>query len=506
MPTHPLGTLIADPVVNGSSTTTTGTHFAKLGIGAARQVQSLVDRDTIPVGTSLNSDNDTSGMREVSMLVYVADTDVEYRLKVPNWEVLNDTEKLQALADNNNWVPVMSNASNITFNFNRGLRHQHIIYVGGDRFGNDSTAELDNIERPYLSLRNASLRAREIFDNSGAKSLVVTLPGNYEAETFVENHVDYYFEEGTILFSDTANTPVISDATEILDDVEISGQGIFTHLRTGEEEGNYGIFLSRIESKLKIACKTIDGFNLAAMGKQEFELSDCTVLYPQLVYNENKIITFKNVTFENGAALSLNSGNLTEVLFNACTMEVPAFRFSDARNTSLDLIDYRGNLFNRVQIFGNDFDLDFSSAAVNLNVTINQTFNRTSNNTVVPTGVAGFTYAQTLNGNFLGNVKTKLINCQINIRRRNGIGVMFMKFVDNPFGSGLGHIVIQNLRVDDEVRIDSVAFASSWAGQASTQEELSINGFIHNCVNATTPMPRNNPTNEWVTLGWQELT
>lgn len=99
------GTLLASPVVNGSSGDTYGTHHSVLGVGGFQEFDTITDRNNIPVGGSLEYDGISSGRRRLGMIVYVHDVDTTYQLKInkSTWDSYNDTQKVDALANNNNW-------------------------------------------------------------------------------------------------------------------------------------------------------------------------------------------------------------------------------------------------------------------------------------------------------------------------------------------------------------------------------------------------------------------
>jgi len=102
------GTLLASPVVNGSSGDTYGTHFSVLGIGGYVEVNTINDRNNIPVNAvnGLDFDGLSSGRRKYGMLVNVVSLNKIYKLSpsYSSWLTFNNSQKVAALNDNNNWV------------------------------------------------------------------------------------------------------------------------------------------------------------------------------------------------------------------------------------------------------------------------------------------------------------------------------------------------------------------------------------------------------------------
>lgn len=101
------GTLLASPIVRGSSGDTYGTHHSILGVGGYMEVNSISERNALPVDTvnGLGYDEISSGQRRLGMLVYVYDNDTTYQLYInpSTWTGLTSTGKVNALSNNNNW-------------------------------------------------------------------------------------------------------------------------------------------------------------------------------------------------------------------------------------------------------------------------------------------------------------------------------------------------------------------------------------------------------------------
>jgi hypothetical protein len=101
------GTLLASPIVRGSSGDTYGTHHSILGVGGYMEVNSIAERNALPVDTvnGIGYDGISSGQRRIGMLVYVHEDDTIYQLKISQstWNGLINASKITALANNSNW-------------------------------------------------------------------------------------------------------------------------------------------------------------------------------------------------------------------------------------------------------------------------------------------------------------------------------------------------------------------------------------------------------------------
>jgi hypothetical protein len=101
------GTLLASPIVRGSSGDTYGTHHSILGVGGYMEVNSIAERNLLPIDSvnGIGYDGISSGQRRIGMLVYVHADDTIYKLDISQstWTGLTSAGKLTALANNSNW-------------------------------------------------------------------------------------------------------------------------------------------------------------------------------------------------------------------------------------------------------------------------------------------------------------------------------------------------------------------------------------------------------------------
>jgi len=112
------GTLLASPIVRGSSGDTYGTHHSVLGVGGYMEVKTMAELFAIPpAGSSaainpannftLNFDQISTGQRRLGMLVHVYENNNIYHLQPPVpysiWSGYTVTQKLSDLGNNAYW-------------------------------------------------------------------------------------------------------------------------------------------------------------------------------------------------------------------------------------------------------------------------------------------------------------------------------------------------------------------------------------------------------------------
>ncbi len=115
------GQIVGAPVTPGSDAVVFPTHYDILGAGGHMGTLDTTGRNAIPVAGFLHEDGNGSGRRRHLMLVTVADDGggkvQMYRLIIVGYAGLTDNQKLTALADNANWVPINDGFSVTTANF-----------------------------------------------------------------------------------------------------------------------------------------------------------------------------------------------------------------------------------------------------------------------------------------------------------------------------------------------------------------------------------------------------
>jgi len=150
------GTVLASPIVRGSSGDTYGTHHSVLGVGGFMEVKTITERNAIPVDSINNRiefDGISSGQRRLGMMVRVLDSNIIYHLHpkfndvyitMAQWNVLYPTNsaKVAALASNSFWYPLISTTSieNEGSNISKIYSQYPHTFIVGDVIGYSNNA------------------------------------------------------------------------------------------------------------------------------------------------------------------------------------------------------------------------------------------------------------------------------------------------------------------------------------------------------------------------------
>lgn len=137
------GTLLASPIVRGSSGDTYGTHHSVLGVGGYMEVNSIAERNALPVDTvnGIGYDGISSGQRRMGMLVYVYEEDTIYQLYVAEstWSGLTSLGKVTALSNNSNWKVFVSGTESSGERLTKEFEQSTHGFVVGDVIGYDGS-------------------------------------------------------------------------------------------------------------------------------------------------------------------------------------------------------------------------------------------------------------------------------------------------------------------------------------------------------------------------------
>jgi hypothetical protein len=160
------GTLLASPIVRGSSGDTYPTHHSTLGSGGFMEVNTIAERNALPIDTvnGVNFDGISSGQRRIGMLVYVHSDDTIYQLKIleSTWSGLTTAGKLLAIANNSNWVIFVEGGDDGTSDSNIKRQFEQLThgFSVGDVIGYDGSVFVK-----VSSLTAATIEALGIITN-----------------------------------------------------------------------------------------------------------------------------------------------------------------------------------------------------------------------------------------------------------------------------------------------------------------------------------------------------
>ncbi|MFW6247068.1 MAG: hypothetical protein ACOC22_02735, partial [bacterium] len=144
------GTLLASPVVRGSSGDTYGTHHSVLGVGGYIEVKTITERNSLPINdvSGIDFDGISSGQRRLGMLVHVLEEGVIYRLlpqinniniSLSEWNSLSEQDKLDELENNDNWHELDLGSAGSNNNISNKFSQDGVNFDVGDVVGFDGT-------------------------------------------------------------------------------------------------------------------------------------------------------------------------------------------------------------------------------------------------------------------------------------------------------------------------------------------------------------------------------
>lgn len=215
------GTLLASPIVNGSSGDTYGTHHSVLGVGGFQEYDTIADRNNLPVNSvnGLEFDGISSGRRRLGMIVYVREVDTTYQLKIPatTWNSLTNTQKVSALGNNNNWEEFqLGSGTGSGERIEKSYTQTSHGFQIGDVVGwNDSTMEFEKV-LAVIGANEALGIVNEVLSTSG---FTICFGGYFEGLSggTVEGGGSFAAGETYFLSPNTAGKLTTTEPTQVGD-------------------------------------------------------------------------------------------------------------------------------------------------------------------------------------------------------------------------------------------------------------------------------------------------
>lgn len=185
------GTLLASPVVRGSSGDTYGTHHSVLGVGGYIEVKTITERNSLPINdvSGIDFDGISSGQRRLGMLVHVLEEGVIYRLlpqinniniSLSEWNSLSEQDKLDELENNDNWHELDLGSAGSNNNISNKFSQDDVSFDVGDVVGFDGTD----------FVRVSSLSAGDIEPLGFVTSLTNPTGNTYEFRIVYAGYID----------------------------------------------------------------------------------------------------------------------------------------------------------------------------------------------------------------------------------------------------------------------------------------------------------------------------
>ena len=381
---------------------------------------------------------------------------------------------------------VVGNTISITSNGAVGVVKMPIPYVDSydnfyfvsDEKGNDKTG-LPNSYRFYKSIVAASEAAKKDYDITGKKNMVYVFKGTYKEESVNRNHVDMYFEDGAVVWTEGVDSSVINDKLEALTNTSIYGKGTFVSKENTGYDDREGINL-RQASTIYVEAKLIDSIQLFADFKASITIVNADIIF-RFSSRHDKNLHFKNCRFLNGTRIS-TSDHRGENSFENCEFILPQYNTEDIRNKTLDIKNYNEQLLFRIERndpVGNKISpIDITSKSSD--TIIKESYDiYTANNAYSNPEVSCIFYS--LNSSHKSDeFDLKITNSTFRIQKENCSALIFSKRKNSTSKEGL--FTLENITIIDEtISKDTTAFVTAWGDAATKQPELLINGLSHNC-------------------------
>jgi len=198
------GTVLVSPIVISSSGNTYPTHHSIFGSGGYREVNTIIERDRIPVDglfPTINYDGISSGQRRLGMLVHVFDDDTIYQLHpkisedfiaYETWTGYTNTEKYLALSANTSWYPLFSDTTDgIGYGSNISKIYTQVThgFVVGDVIGYNGTEFTKVSSVTAATVEPLGVVSKSDFSLSGGTNTTFTL--TYAGYANTTGFVDY---------------------------------------------------------------------------------------------------------------------------------------------------------------------------------------------------------------------------------------------------------------------------------------------------------------------------
>lgn len=113
---------------------------------------------------------------------------------------------------------------NIVIGADSGFTYDGVVYVSTN--GNDSSAEVNNPNKPYLNIANARNAAETYSSNNGnIRMLIYVYKGEYNGTYQIQYDGDYYFESGAVIYNNNSIGVIFNIETDI--EMNVYGYGEF---------------------------------------------------------------------------------------------------------------------------------------------------------------------------------------------------------------------------------------------------------------------------------------
>lgn len=350
------------------------------------------------------------------------------------------------------------------------------VYFVNDVLGDDTTAAPDS-NSLYMTITAAVEAARADYDVNQRRNIIYVQAGTYNEKSIVRNHVDMFFEDGAVVWTEGSGNSVINDIPEVMDGVNILGKGTFVSKDTNPYDDREGINIRRA-SQMTIEAKLVDNIQIWNLDTVSIEFRDLDIILGLSIHN-NKTINLINCRFLNGYRVSSYRGDNTKMFYEGCEFILPPYHYSDPLNLSMVINDKDGNEIFIIVPPTSDYHVDFTDKTNDQ--VIEETFSIfTSGGTVVNPFISCFMYSQNDYFFNIGSIKVEVRNCTMRIQKEGGCGILLAKRRNSATTEG--HVLFDDvLIIDETLNKDTTALVTGWGDQATRQVDFMLNAISSNC-------------------------
>ena len=347
--------------------------------------------------------------------------------------------------------------------------------------GSDANGSVGT-SKAFQTIISATSQSNEYITNSGiegAKALVVVRRGTYYENSINREHVDMYFDRGSVVISSVAGRPVFCD---FLNDsggnkhplnITVTGKGSFYHTNFRPFNDSQAIATNNANTKeFNFEAYEIDGFQNFGNNQQTFNYSDLRIRF-FIDFHNNKNINMVNCTFLMGLSTGHYLGDNVSVSCDKCEMILP----SDGYDSLLDIQDYSGGTVDTITMDGlfapvntsamTRIDIrDYVPAAIITEPQIAAIHHVTDN---------------TVGGSFY-NFRLSITNSVARIRKERCMGVNVTQNIDvDNSVSERGYVIIKDLHIEDEtVGRDTTGIVTGKKSTVTDNLQLGLNYYFTN--------------------------
>ncbi len=352
------------------------------------------------------------------------------------------------------------------------------VYFVYEEKGNDQSA-LPNSYKFYKTIVAASQDALQDYNTTGNRNIVYVFKGTYNEESVNREYVDMYFEDGAVVWTNTAGGSIINDKLAPITNANIYGRGTFVNMANDSHDDSEGINMNKASS-MYIEAKLVDSIQIWQDDAVHFEFANMDVLFDIATWH-NKSLHFKNCRFVNGLRISSFKKNGGKEVYENCEFILPAYSTTDSRNTSVNIKNYRNEALFRV-VYKNVVSraLPIVTTGKSIDTILGEVYGTYTNEYEVNNPEVSCIMSSQNTKHDQGSFRLEIRNSKCIIRQENGIGILLCKRKNSS--STEGYVLLHDVTIVDETSTNNTVALVTGKGDLATQQPgFSVNAISHNC-------------------------